>query len=122
VYTDDLGTQLSETEIPADMQDAARIAREKLFDQLSLVDSEFEELYLAQMEGGEITPDQIRAAIRRATISNSMVAVLCGWLILGLERCRLARDVVRISPERQQTKRGSTIAGESRSQQRPSDT
>jgi elongation factor G len=78
VYTDDLGTQLSETEIPADMQDAARIAREKLFDQLSLVDSEFEELYLAQMEGGEITPDQIRAAIRRATISNSMVAVLCG--------------------------------------------
>jgi stearoyl-CoA desaturase (Delta-9 desaturase) len=30
------------------------------------------------------------------------------WLILGLERCQLAWDVVRISPERQQTKRGST--------------
>jgi elongation factor G len=78
VYTDDLGTQLSETEIPADMQDAARVAREKLFDQLSLVDTEFEELYLEQMEGGHISPEQIRAAIRRATISNTMVAVLCG--------------------------------------------
>jgi elongation factor G len=78
VYTDDLGTQLSETEIPADMQDAARVAREKLFDQLSLVDTEFEELYLEQMEGGNISPEQIRAAIRRATISNAMVAVLCG--------------------------------------------
>jgi elongation factor G len=78
VYTDDLGTQLSETEIPADMQDAAREAHEKLFDQLSLVDGEFEELYLAQMEGGDITPEQIRAAIRRATIANRVVAVLCG--------------------------------------------
>ncbi len=78
VYADDLGTQLSETEIPADMADQAHDAREKLFDQLSLVDSEFEELYLAHMEGGEISPEQIRAAIRRATIANRMVAVLCG--------------------------------------------
>ncbi len=78
VYTDDLGTQLSETEIPADMAEQARVAREKLFDQLSLVDSEFEEVYLAHMEGAEIAPEQIRAAIRRATISNRMVAVLCG--------------------------------------------
>ena len=78
VYTDDLGTKLSETEIPADMQQAAHEAREKLFDQLSLVDGEFEELYLAHMEGGDISPEQIRGAIRRATISNRMVAVLCG--------------------------------------------
>jgi stearoyl-CoA desaturase (Delta-9 desaturase) len=35
-----------------------------------------------------------------------------GWLILGLERCHLAWGVVRISPERQQTKRGSpAVAG-----------
>jgi elongation factor G len=78
VYADDLGTQLSETVIPADMADQAHVAREKMFDQLSLVDSAFEELYLAHMEGGDIVPEQIRAAIRRATISNRMVAVLCG--------------------------------------------
>jgi elongation factor G len=78
LYADDLGTQLSQAEIPADMADVAHVAREKLFDQLSLVDGEFEELYLAHMEGGEIASEQVRAAIRRATIANRMVAVLCG--------------------------------------------
>jgi elongation factor G len=78
IYTDDLGTQLSETEIPADMQSVAEEARERLFEQLSLVDDEFADQYLAHLAGEEITPEMIRAAIRRATIANKMVAVLCG--------------------------------------------
>ncbi|MBV9280076.1 MAG: elongation factor G, partial [Chloroflexi bacterium] len=78
IYTDDLGTQLNETEIPADMLDAATEAREHLFENLSQVDEEFTLAYLAHLEGEDITPDQIHAAIRRATIANAMVAVLCG--------------------------------------------
>jgi elongation factor G len=78
IYTDDLGTQLSETEIPEDMQSAASEAREHLFEGLSQVDEEFTLAYLAHLEGEDITPDQIRQAIRRATIANKMVAVLCG--------------------------------------------
>ncbi|HEX6507342.1 MAG TPA: elongation factor G [Chloroflexota bacterium] len=78
IYADDLGTQLQETDIPDNMRGAADQAREALFEQLSLVDDEFAELYLAHMDGAEISSDAIRAAIRRATIANKMVAVLCG--------------------------------------------
>ncbi len=77
-YADDLGTQVDDTEIPADMVAAADQAREKLFEQLSLVDDEFELAYLAHMDGEDITVDQIRAALRRATIANKAVPVLCG--------------------------------------------
>ncbi len=77
VYTDDLGTEHSRAEIPVDMQAMADQAREHMFEQLS-VDDEFATIYLHHMEGGEITSEQIRAAIRRATIANKMVAVLCG--------------------------------------------
>jgi len=77
-YADDLGTQVDDTEIPADMVAAADQAREKLFEQLSLVDDEFELAYLAHLDGEDITVDQIRAALRRATIANKAVPVLCG--------------------------------------------
>ncbi len=77
-YADDLGTQVDDTEIPADMVAAADQAREKLFEQLSLVDDEFELAYLAHMDGEDITVDQIRAALRRSTIANKAVPVLCG--------------------------------------------
>jgi elongation factor G len=78
IYTDDLGTQLNETEIPEDMQAVASEAREHLFEALSQVDEEFTLAYLAHLEGEDITPDVIRQAIRRATIASKMVAVLCG--------------------------------------------
>jgi elongation factor G len=78
IYTDDLGTQLTEAEIPVEMQSAADQAREQLFEQLSQVDEGFLHTYYAHLDGAEITPEEIRAAIRRATIANDMVAVLCG--------------------------------------------
>src|SRR5947209_5190058 len=78
IYTDDLGTQLNEAEIPVAMQSAADQAREHLFEQLSQVDDEFANLYLAHMEGAEISSDELRAALRRATVANAAVPVLCG--------------------------------------------
>src|SRR5579884_2009264 len=78
IYTDDLGTQLSETEIPVAMKSAADQAREKLFEQLSLVDDEFADVYLEHLGGEEITVNQIQAALRRATVASKGVPVLCG--------------------------------------------
>jgi elongation factor G len=65
------------------MTAAADQAREKLFDQLSHLDEEFELLYLGHLEdGSEISADDIQAALRRATISGKGgqrgVPVLCG--------------------------------------------
>jgi elongation factor G len=78
IYADDLGTELNRYDIPANLLPEALEAREKLFEQLSRVDDEFELAYLAHLDGAEITPDIIMRAIRRATIASRMVAVLCG--------------------------------------------
>src|SRR5437763_707362 len=78
IYTDDLGTQLSQSEIPADLETVAQEAREHLFEKLSLADDEFADVYLEHLGGADITPEQIRAALRRATVANKAVAVMCG--------------------------------------------
>ncbi|HZS93342.1 MAG TPA: elongation factor G, partial [Chloroflexota bacterium] len=78
IYTDDLGTELSETEIPADLADQAEEWREKMFEALSLVDDEFADVYLNHLGGEDISPDEIQAALRRMTVANKGVAVLCG--------------------------------------------
>jgi elongation factor G len=83
IYTDDLGTQLSQSAIPEDMTAVADQAREKLFDQLSHLDEEFELLYLSHLEDGSvISPEDIQAALRRATVfgkgEQRGVPVLCG--------------------------------------------
>ena len=75
IYHDDLGKDISEEEIPADMAEQAKEYHEKLLDAVSMFDDEIMELYL---EGEEIHKDRIRKAIRKATIANEMVPVTCG--------------------------------------------
>ena len=75
VFYDELGKDMREEEIPADMQDLADEYREKLMEAVSEVDDEIMELYLA---GEEIPMDRVKAAIRKATIDNTMVPVTCG--------------------------------------------
>ena len=75
IYYDDLGKDMRVEEIPEDMVDLANEYHEKLMDAVSMFDDEIMELYL----GGEEVPlDKIRAAIRKATIDNEMVPVVCG--------------------------------------------
>ena len=75
VYYDDLGKDMRVEEIPADMMDLANEYHEKLMDAVSMFDDEIMEAYL----GGEEVPlSKIRAAIRKATIDNDMVPVVCG--------------------------------------------
>jgi elongation factor G len=75
MYLDDLGAEWEETEIPADMQARVQENRERLMDAVADQDEELMMLYL---EGEEIDPDQIRTAIRKATLDIRMTPVFCG--------------------------------------------
>jgi elongation factor G len=75
VYRDDLGAEWEEVEIPDEVQDLAGEYRENL---LEAVADQDEELMVMYLEGEEIDPDQIRAAIRKATLEIEMTPVFCG--------------------------------------------
>ena len=75
VYKDDLGAGWEEIEIPSEMQDRAQEYRERLLEDVA---DEDEELMVMYLEGKEIDPDQIREAIRKATLEIKMTPVFCG--------------------------------------------
>jgi elongation factor G len=75
IYKDDLGAEWEEVEIPAGMQDLVEGYREKL---LEAVADQDEELMVLYLEGEEIDPDALRAAIRKATLEIKMTPVFCG--------------------------------------------
>jgi elongation factor G len=75
VYKDDLGAEWEEVEIPSALRDLADEYREGL---LEAVADQDEELMVMYLEGEEIDPDQIRAAIRKATLEIEMTPVFCG--------------------------------------------
>ena len=75
IYMDDLGNTIDETEIPADLKDAAEEARATLVEAVAETDDELMEKYL---NGEELTHDELMAGIRKATIAGTMTPVLCG--------------------------------------------
>ncbi|WP_415949747.1 elongation factor G [Mitsuokella jalaludinii] len=75
VYEDDLGKVEDEVAIPDDMKDQAEEYREILLEALSELDDDFMEKYLG---GEEITEDEIKAIIRKGTVSCKLCPVTCG--------------------------------------------
>lgn len=75
VYTDDLGTRSDETDIPADMVDAVASAREELIEAIVEFDEALMEKYL---EGEELTVDELRSGLRKATLAMGVIPVFCG--------------------------------------------
>ena len=75
VFYDELGKDVREEEIPADMRDLAEEYRDKLLESISEEDDEVMELYLA---GEDVPAELIHRAIRKATIGVRMVPVTCG--------------------------------------------
>lgn len=75
IYHNEDGTDYSEEEIPADMQDIANEYHEKLIESVAELDEELMEKYFG---GEDISVDEIKKVIRRATIANDMVPVTCG--------------------------------------------
>ena len=70
-----VGENLVEKEIPAELQDQAEEYREKLIEAVAEFDEEFMEKYLG---GEEITVDELKDAIRKATLSVEFFPVVCG--------------------------------------------
>lgn len=75
IYKDDLGKEMEVTEIPDEVKDLAEEYREKL---LEAVAEQDEELMMKYLEGEEITVDELKIGIRKATLSAEMTPVLCG--------------------------------------------
>ncbi len=75
VYYDDLGQDERVEEIPADLKDKAEEYHAALLESVAETD---EELMMKYLEGEELTIPEIKAAIRKATIANEMIPVLCG--------------------------------------------
>jgi elongation factor G len=76
VYKEEtLGADYEETEIPEDLLERASEAHEQMVEAVAETDEGLLEKYLS---GSEITEDELRAALRRATISSRLQPVLCG--------------------------------------------
>ena len=75
VFYDELGKDMREEEIPEELAELAAQYRDHMLEQISDEDEEIMMLYL---EGEEIPETKIRAALRRATIANKVIPVLCG--------------------------------------------
>jgi elongation factor G len=70
-----LGAAFHEEEIPATLREAALRARERLLEAVAEQDEQLMHKYL---EGEAVTPEEIQAALRRATLHLKAVPVLCG--------------------------------------------
>ncbi len=75
VYTDDLGKTSEEAVIPEELLELAEIYRQNLLDAVAESD---DELMMKYLEGEELTVEEIKRGIRKATIAVKMIPVLCG--------------------------------------------
>ena len=75
VYYDDMGNDVRVEEIPDDMKEQAQEYHDKLIEAVAETD---EDLMMKYLEGEELTKDEIKAALRKATIKNEIVPVVCG--------------------------------------------
>jgi elongation factor G len=75
IYQDDLGQDIKETEIPADLVEVANEYREKLLEAVAETDDSLTEKYL---EGQEISEAEIRKSLRQGTIAGTIMPMLCG--------------------------------------------
>ena len=75
IYEDDMETAATTQQIPEDLQEQAESCREALLEQIAEHD---DHLMVKYLEGEPITPDEIRAALRVATLRGGLVPVLCG--------------------------------------------
>lgn len=75
IYTNDLGTDIEDTEIPEEVKEKAEEYRAKLIESVAETDEALIEKYL---EGEELTEEEIREALRKGTVEGTLVPLLCG--------------------------------------------
>ncbi len=94
-YLDDLGTKSEEVDIPIEYQSKAQQMHDDLVEKISETD---DDLTIKYLEGEDISVDELRAALRRATIQNKLVPVLCGTALKNKGVQRLMDAVVAYLP------------------------
>ncbi len=75
IHKDDLGKEIEETDIPAELVDEAKKYREAMVESAAEQDDSLMEKYL---EEGELSPEEIKKGLRIGTIANNLVPVCCG--------------------------------------------
>lgn len=111
IYGNDQGTDIQETEIPADLQELATEYRTKLVEAVAETDEALLEKYL---EGEELTEAEIRKGLRQGTIAGTIVPVLCGSAFKNKGVQRLLDSVVDYLPAPTEVPpiQGTTVNGE----------
>ncbi len=109
--TGKLGEDIEEKEIPIDYMDAAEHGRKHLLEAIAEENDDLLELYL---EGDEIPNELINQTIRKATLANSMIPVLCGSAFKNKGVQLLLDAVVNYlpAPTDRPTITGSSLSGE----------
>ena len=75
IYTNDLGTDIRDEEIPADMLEKAKQYRADMVEKISETD---DDLMMKFLEGEEPTVEELKKALRKAVCNNQIVPVTCG--------------------------------------------
>ena len=75
IHKDDLGREIEETDVPADMKAQAEEHRANLIEAAAEQD---DELMMKYLDGGELSEEEIKKGIRLGTIGNKMIPVCCG--------------------------------------------
>ncbi|MBQ8441485.1 MAG: elongation factor G, partial [Clostridia bacterium] len=75
VYYDELGKDMRVEAIPEDMKEQAEMYRDQMVEAIASTD---DDLMMKYLEGEEITIPELQAALRKATIANQIVPVVCG--------------------------------------------
>jgi elongation factor G len=95
IYKDDLGKDQEIVEIPAELADKAAQMRAQMVEAIAETDDELTLLYL---EGEEIGTEELKRALRNATIANKLVPVLCGSALKNKGVQRMLDAVVDYLP------------------------
>ncbi|NTW05820.1 MAG: elongation factor G, partial [Peptococcaceae bacterium] len=75
IYSDEMGTVTEEVAIPEDMQELVNEYREKLVEAVAEAD---DVLMMKYLEGEELTVDEIKLGVRKASLSVKIIPVICG--------------------------------------------
>ncbi|HEX6305277.1 MAG TPA: elongation factor G [Anaerolineales bacterium] len=75
VWDDEMGMEPEEVEVPPDLRNQVAEMRERMIEQIVETD---DELTLKYLEGEEITPEELKEALRRAVLDNKATPVYCG--------------------------------------------
>jgi elongation factor G len=95
IYKDDLGQEIVEEDIPADMQDQADEYRAAMVEAIADTD---EDLMMQYLEGEEISEADLRVALRKAVIGVQIIPVMCGSAYKNKGVQKLLDNIIEYMP------------------------